>query len=203
MIEDVFEIVTQPQNKQHCLGNSNDVILTVTGTGNVHAYQWMVSTTGCSGTFDTIPGATDDSLIISNPDTTKFYIVLLKWQNAGNCDIEVSNCATVKVINNSGRYIWIGAASNDWFDPNNWSSCDGGIPNSNSVVIIPKNINPDNPYPVISVSSQHPNNLNNPAGLGKAVCAKIEIGTVNNGYNNSNLPSITIQSGAELRVNDR
>jgi hypothetical protein len=71
------------------------------------------------------------------------------------------------------------------------------------VVIIPKNINPDNPYPVISVSSQHPNNLNNPAGLGKAVCAKIEIGTVNNGYNNSNLPSITIQSGAELRVNDR
>lgn len=203
MIEDIFNIVTQPQDKQYCTGSNNDVILTVVGSGNVHAYQWMESDSDCNGTFDTIPGATDDTLIISNPTTTKYYIVLLRWQNAGNCDLEVSNCVKVEVINNSGGHVWIGAVSNDWFDPANWSSCAGGIPDQNTVVIIPKNINPSRPYPVISPSSQHPNNINNPAGLGKAVCARIEIGTVNNGYNNQNPPSITIESGAELKVNNR
>jgi len=107
------------------------------------------------------------------------------------------NCApayaygTITVRPTQSASTWIGSSTSatktDWFDAKNWSDC---VPGTITTVTIP-NGRPS--YPVITNTSTF-----DFAPKGKAKADKVDLGSTGTGAT----PSLNIQSGAELRVNE-
>lgn len=88
-------ITAQPVNSVICTGSNTSFCVTATGT-NI-TYQWQVSTTGCTGTFTNIAGATANCYNITGALATQngyAYKVVIN----GSCPSQItSNCVTLSV----------------------------------------------------------------------------------------------------------
>ncbi|HEX9980832.1 MAG TPA: PKD-like domain-containing protein [Flavobacterium sp.] len=131
---------------QTLCGNTNPAAFTVvtSASGNgALSYQWQSSTTGCSGPWLNISGATSPTY---DPpaltQTTYYHVVVTSTLNGSPC-LATSNCITV--INNAKT--WNGSVNADWNSPANWTPT--GVPTASNCVTIP-NVITD---PIISGSN--------------------------------------------------
>ncbi len=112
------------------------------GLGTI-SYQWQSSTTGCSGPWTNVLGATAatyDPPIL--PVTTYYQVVTISTINSTTCTA-VSNCVTVTTNSKT----WNGSVSSDWDTAANWTP--NGVPTSSHCVVIP-NVTTD---PILSGSA--------------------------------------------------
>jgi hypothetical protein len=101
-------------------------------TGNgVVSYQWQSSTSGCSGPWINIGGATGATYDPPVPVQTMYYhVVVTSTLNSVLCTA-IGNCITI--ISNSR--VWTGLVNNDWNIAGNWSS--NSVPTASNCVVIP------------------------------------------------------------------
>jgi hypothetical protein len=202
--EDNFEIVNHPADDEICTGGSTTLSVTYSGATGTVSYQWIESAVGCSGPWDPISGATSSTYVVSGITGTMYYGVILTDQSTGSCNTELSNCATVTIsTGTSSGLVWEGDVSDDWFDPDNWGGgCNGGgsIPTANDEVIIPAYLDPANLY-YPRITNASPLDTGNPKG--KAVCKTIKLGVDTPNAFPRRVPTLTIETGAELKVNNQ
>lgn len=89
-------ITAHPQSANLCTGGN--ALFTVTATGSNLTYQWQLSTSGCSGPWSNIAGATSNSYtftgVSSGNDNTGYRCII-----SGTCSPTVtSNCALLTVV---------------------------------------------------------------------------------------------------------
>lgn len=94
-VNSAVAITSQPANASACAAGS--ATFTATATGGTPTYQWQVSTTGCSGTFSNISGATNASYTVSSVTTgISGYAYQVLVSNGCSSNI-ASSCATLTV----------------------------------------------------------------------------------------------------------
>ncbi|MFT3909312.1 MAG: GEVED domain-containing protein [Ferruginibacter sp.] len=86
-------ITTQPQSATICSGTSQ--VLTIAATGPIIFYHWEVSTTGCTGPFASVAGATSATLTTGAVTVTSYFRCRI-WNPCGTGFI-YSDCATLTV----------------------------------------------------------------------------------------------------------
>jgi hypothetical protein len=100
------------------------------GTGTL-SYQWQKSTTGCSGPWTNISGATNATYTpIPVTQTTYYQVMVTSTLNSLQC-VEYSNCLEITFYGKT----WNGSVNTNWNVANNWTP--SGVPNATNCVIIP------------------------------------------------------------------
>jgi uncharacterized repeat protein (TIGR01451 family) len=92
-------ISVQVQGATLCEGDMHSMSVTVTGAIGTINYQWQESTTGCTGPWSDIPGATNSSYTTVQLYTTHYYQVIITFLDIECADL-ISECATVNIIPN-------------------------------------------------------------------------------------------------------
>ena len=130
-------------NQSVCQPTDNPTTFTIitpaSGSGTL-SYQWQRSTTGCTGPWTNISGATSatyDPPILTQ--TTYYQLRITSTLNSTPC-VTFSNC--IEVTHNAKT--WLGTINSDWNNPLNWQP--NGVPNSDHCVVI-QNVTND---PIIS-----------------------------------------------------
>lgn len=134
-------VIDGNQNVCNPSDNPNAFTITVPASGNgTLTYQWQSSTTGCSGPWSDIIGATGaiyDSPAVSQ--TTYFQVRVTSTLSGVSC-VAYSNCLQVSFYGKQ----WNGSQGTSWNNNLNWTP--NGIPDATNCVIIPNVAN----KPVIS-----------------------------------------------------
>ncbi len=91
-------ITTQPVSIALCVGQSNTFCVAATGS-NI-SYQWQSNTTGCTGDWANVAGATNSCLTITNALTTAYYRCIIFSSSCGtsittNCVILTLNTGVI------------------------------------------------------------------------------------------------------------
>ncbi len=164
-------------------------IVTPASANGTLTYQWQSSTTGCSGPWTNIAGATSAAYDAPNVlQTTYYHVVVTSTLNSVLCS-DVSNCLTITSFNKT----WTGLASTDWSDDNNWSPI--GVPTVMDCVVIPNATND----PIVMGTNYN--------ALAKSlvllVNASLEVSptnaiTINDGLNVHTTASFTVRNNASL-----
>ncbi len=90
-------ITAQPASASICAGQSNTFCVTATGSDIM--YQWQTNTTGCTGAWTNVAGATSSCLTLNNNVATGYYRCVVTSTSSCGGSI-TTNCATLTV--NSG-----------------------------------------------------------------------------------------------------
>jgi Peptidase family M1 domain len=86
-------ITAQPASATICTGQSNTFCVTATGSNVL--YQWQTNSTGCTGAWANITGATNSCLTVNNVLATSYYRCVV---SSSSCAGSVTtNCATLTV----------------------------------------------------------------------------------------------------------
>lgn len=116
-----------------CSGGPVNLTITGGGGGTGEVVAWY--TGSCGGTLV----GTGNNLVVNPTVTTTYYG---RYENAAPCSFNTS-CVSV-TVNVTATGTWLGQASADWNDPDNWC---GGVPTQTTNVIIPAGLPND---PVVS-----------------------------------------------------
>ncbi len=98
-VNTAITITTQPASATICTAQSNTFC--VTATGSNLSYQWQTNTTGCTGVWANVAGASSSCLTVNNALATAYYRCVVSTTACGGSI--TTNCATLTV--NSGVII--------------------------------------------------------------------------------------------------